>query len=165
MHWLSLCAPCAPAWCRWQDLRGGREGEANQAAGPHEGSRGQGQQPLLRNSLLHNRSLPPSPLRLVFFTWPAGVCVHVQVAEACDIIQDVHVETYGSLDKKEKLDFLLEQIRLTLAKKDFVRTIIISKKVRAGGGGSPTGREESRSAYRLVGRDLMRVDDSSGDGG
>lgn len=52
-----------------------------------------------------------------------------QVDEACDIIQDVHVETYGSLDKKEKADFLLEQIRLTLAKKDFVRTIIISKKV------------------------------------
>jgi 26S proteasome regulatory subunit N5 len=52
-----------------------------------------------------------------------------KVGEACDIIQDVHVETYGSLDKQEKLDFILEQIRLTLAKKDFVRTYIIAKKV------------------------------------
>jgi hypothetical protein len=59
-----------------------------------------------------------------------GSCCVPKVGEACDIIQDVHVETYGSLDKKEKADFLLEQIRLTLAKKDFVRTIIISKKVR-----------------------------------
>lgn len=52
-----------------------------------------------------------------------------KVAEACDIIQDVHVETYGSLDKQEKLEFILEQIRLTLAKKDFIRTYIIAKKV------------------------------------
>ena len=52
-----------------------------------------------------------------------------QTEEACDIIQDVHVETYGSLDKKEKVDFILEQIRLTLAKKDFIRCYIISKKV------------------------------------
>lgn len=52
-----------------------------------------------------------------------------KVGEACDIIQDVHVETYGSLDKQEKLDFILEQIRLTLAKKDFIRTFIIAKKV------------------------------------
>lgn len=41
----------------------------------------------------------------------------------------MHVETYGSLDKKEKVDFILEQIRLTLAKKDFIRCYIISKKV------------------------------------
>ena len=56
------------------------------------------------------------------------------VDEACDILQDVHVETYGSLDKKEKADFIMEQIRLTLAKKDFIRTLIISKKVGGGRG-------------------------------
>jgi 26S proteasome regulatory subunit N5 len=43
------------------------------------------------------------------------------------------VETYGSLGKEEKVDFILEQIRLTLAKKDFIRTFIIAKKVRPAG--------------------------------
>ena len=40
------------------------------------------------------------------------------------------METYGSLGKEEKVDFILEQIRLTMAKKDFIRTFIIARKVR-----------------------------------
>jgi len=39
------------------------------------------------------------------------------------------VETFGSMEKKEKVEFILEQMRLCLAKKDFVRTQIISKKI------------------------------------
>lgn len=48
---------------------------------------------------------------------------------ACDTIQDVHVETYGSLTKKEKAEFILEQIRLNLIRKDFIRTAIQSRKM------------------------------------
>ena len=48
---------------------------------------------------------------------------------ACDIIQDVHVETYGSLSKKEKAEYILEQMRLNLLKKDFIRTLIHSRKM------------------------------------
>ena len=33
------------------------------------------------------------------------------------------------MDKREKVEFILEQIRLGLAKKDFVRTQIISRKI------------------------------------
>eukprot|EP01031_Cornospumella_fuschlensis_P046865 gene46865-57382_t len=44
------------------------------------------------------------------------------IALACDTIQDVHVETYGSLSKNEKALFILEQIRLNLIRKDFIRT-------------------------------------------
>ncbi|CAM9406946.1 unnamed protein product [Discosporangium mesarthrocarpum] len=51
------------------------------------------------------------------------------VAGAADVLQEVHVETYGALDKKEKADFILEQIRLTLAKKDYVRALIQSRKI------------------------------------
>jgi 26S proteasome regulatory subunit N5 len=36
---------------------------------------------------------------------------------ASDIIQDVHVETYGSLSKHEKAEYILEQMRVTLVKK------------------------------------------------
>jgi 26S proteasome regulatory subunit N5 len=44
-------------------------------------------------------------------------------------LQDVHVETYGSLSKKEKVEFILEQMRLTLANKDYVRAAIVSSKI------------------------------------
>jgi 26S proteasome regulatory subunit N5 len=48
---------------------------------------------------------------------------------ACDTIQDVHVETYGSLSKKEKAVYILEQIRLNLLKRDYIRTAIHSRKM------------------------------------
>ncbi|GMI16680.1 hypothetical protein TrLO_g10843 [Triparma laevis f. longispina] len=51
------------------------------------------------------------------------------IEKASAVLQEVHVETYGSLSKREKLEFILEQIRLTLAKKDWVRAYIVSQKV------------------------------------
>lgn len=51
------------------------------------------------------------------------------IALACDTIQDVHVETYGSLSKMEKAQYILEQIRLNLIRKDFIRTAIQSRKM------------------------------------
>lgn len=51
------------------------------------------------------------------------------VSEAATILQELQVETYGSMEKREKVEFILEQIRMCLAKKDFVRTQIISKKI------------------------------------
>ena len=41
----------------------------------------------------------------------------------------IQVETFGSMEKKEKVEFILEQMRLCLAKKDYIRTQIISKKI------------------------------------
>lgn len=51
------------------------------------------------------------------------------IVGAADILQEENVETYGSLNKREKTELLLEQIRLCMAKKDFIRAFIISKKV------------------------------------
>lgn len=39
------------------------------------------------------------------------------------------VETFGSMERKEKVEFILEQMRLCLAKKDYIRCQIISKKI------------------------------------
>jgi len=39
------------------------------------------------------------------------------------------VETYGSLSKKEKVEFILEQLRLTLGKQDYVRAAIVAGKI------------------------------------
>jgi len=51
------------------------------------------------------------------------------VSTAADVLQEVHVETYGSMSKREKVEFILEQMRLTLAKKDYVRSAIVAGKV------------------------------------
>jgi 26S proteasome regulatory subunit N5 len=51
------------------------------------------------------------------------------IAEAADLLQDVQVETIGSMEAPEKIDFILEQMRLVLDKKDYVRAMIISKKI------------------------------------
>ncbi|MEQ2199547.1 hypothetical protein XENOCAPTIV_002326, partial [Xenoophorus captivus] len=51
------------------------------------------------------------------------------VKEAAAILQELQVETYGSMEKKEKVEFILEQMRLCIAVKDYIRTQIISKKI------------------------------------
>lgn len=51
------------------------------------------------------------------------------ITGACGMIQDVHVETYGSISKLEKAEYIIEQIRLNLLKKDYIRTLIQSRKM------------------------------------
>jgi len=49
--------------------------------------------------------------------------------ESAEILQEVAVETIGSMEMKEKAEFLLEQLRLCLSRHDYVRTELIAKKV------------------------------------
>eukprot|EP01035_Chromulina_nebulosa_P019332 gene19332-25196_t len=49
--------------------------------------------------------------------------------KACEYIQDVHVETYGSLSKLEKAEYILDQIRLNLLNKDYIRALLQSRKM------------------------------------
>lgn len=51
------------------------------------------------------------------------------ITEAAEILQELQVETFGTMDRKEKTEFILEQMRLCLAKKDYIRVQIISKKI------------------------------------
>jgi len=51
------------------------------------------------------------------------------VAEAAKIMQELQVETYGSMERQEKVELILEQMRLCLAFKDYIRAAIISKKI------------------------------------
>jgi 26S proteasome regulatory subunit N5 len=51
------------------------------------------------------------------------------ILEAAKILQEVQVETYGSMDRREKLEFILYQMKIMLKKEDFVRLFIISKKI------------------------------------
>merc|ERR1712095_181221 len=52
-----------------------------------------------------------------------------QVEEASKIMQELQVETYGSMERKEKVELILEQMRLCLASKDYIRSQIMSKKI------------------------------------
>jgi 26S proteasome regulatory subunit N5 len=56
-----------------------------------------------------------------------------QLDEATETIQEVQIETYGSMEKTEKLEYILYQLKLVLKRKDFVRTMIILKKISKKG--------------------------------
>ena len=48
--------------------------------------------------------------------------------EDASTLQELQVETSGSMDKEEEVEFILEKMRLCLAIKDYIHTQIISKK-------------------------------------
>ncbi|XP_029822541.1 26S proteasome non-ATPase regulatory subunit 12 [Ixodes scapularis] len=72
------------------------------------------------------------------------------VAEAATIMQELQVETFGSMDKREKVELILEQMRLCLAKKDYVRTQIISKKIAPKFFDDPEQQDLKLRYYRLM---------------
>ncbi|CAD6207675.1 unnamed protein product [Miscanthus lutarioriparius] len=52
-----------------------------------------------------------------------------QIDEAADLMQEVAVETFGSMAKTEKIAFILDQVRLCLDRQDYVRAQILSRKI------------------------------------
>jgi 26S proteasome regulatory subunit N5 len=51
------------------------------------------------------------------------------LAGAAETIQEVAIETVGSMEKRAKIEYILEQLRLVLLHGDYVRAGILSKKV------------------------------------
>mmetsp|Transcript_30687 Transcript_30687/g.80329 ORF Transcript_30687/g.80329 Transcript_30687/m.80329 type:complete len:457 (-) Transcript_30687:1498-2868(-) len=51
------------------------------------------------------------------------------IAGAAEILHELQVETFGTMQRKEKVEFILEQMRLGLANNDIIRTGILSKKI------------------------------------
>lgn len=51
------------------------------------------------------------------------------ILAAAKIMENVQVETYGSMDKFEKLEFILYQMKLNILLEDMTKLIIVSKKV------------------------------------
>nr|BAM18087.1 proteasome regulatory subunits rpn5 [Papilio xuthus] len=80
------------------------------------------------------------------------------VAEAAKIIQELQVETYGSMDKREKVELILEQMRLCLAIKDYIRTQIISKKINTKFFEEDDTQELKEKFYRI----MIAVDQQNG---
>ncbi|GAB6033295.1 proteasome regulatory particle subunit [Chamberlinius hualienensis] len=70
--------------------------------------------------------------------------------DAALILQELQVETFGSMEKKEKVQLILEQMRLCLARKDFIRTQIISKKINTKFFDDEGTEELKLKYYRLM---------------
>lgn len=66
------------------------------------------------------------------------------VSEAAEIMMEVAVETFGAMARTEKIYFIIEQIRLLLENKDYVRAQIYCKKINPR---SFSGELASRGGY------------------
>lgn len=64
----------------------------------------------------------------------------------------MHVETYGSLSKRDKVEFIIEQIRLTLQKRDYVRAAVVASKIN-----KKQLQEENMEQYKVKYYDLMTL--------
>lgn len=52
-----------------------------------------------------------------------------RIKEAAELMQELQVETFGSMEKRERIDFILEQFRLLLAVKEYSQAQIVSRKI------------------------------------
>ncbi|CAM6090625.1 unnamed protein product [Calypogeia fissa] len=66
------------------------------------------------------------------------------VAEAAELMQEVPVETFGAMSKTEKIAFILEQVRLCLDRKDYVRAQILSRKISTRAFVVETGKDKKK---------------------
>lgn len=66
------------------------------------------------------------------------------IAEAADLMQEVAVETFGAMAKTEKIAFILEQVRLCLDRKDYMRAQILSRKINPKGFDADTSKEKKK---------------------
>ncbi|OMH86181.1 26S proteasome non-ATPase regulatory subunit 12 [Zancudomyces culisetae] len=74
-----------------------------------------------------------------------------KVGEACDIMLEDQIETFGSLNKREKTEFILEQLRLCMAKGDYERAVIVSRKINVSYFKTPnTGDLKLRYYYLMI---------------
>eukprot|EP00286_Rhodomonas_abbreviata_P021292 CAMPEP_0181311530 /NCGR_PEP_ID=MMETSP1101-20121128/13188_1 /TAXON_ID=46948 /ORGANISM="Rhodomonas abbreviata, Strain Caron Lab Isolate" /LENGTH=473 /DNA_ID=CAMNT_0023418271 /DNA_START=9 /DNA_END=1430 /DNA_ORIENTATION=+ len=81
------------------------------------------------------------------------------ITEAAELMQEVQVETYGSMEKEEKVDYILEQIRLCLDKGDVIRGTIVSKKITAKTFKDDQLQELKIRYYKLLVRIFNQKDD------
>jgi 26S proteasome regulatory subunit N5 len=52
-----------------------------------------------------------------------------EVEKAAKLLQEVQVETCGAMERREKAEYILDQMRIVLLRKDFVRAQIVSRKI------------------------------------
>eukprot|EP00007_Cunea_sp_BSH-02190019_P000251 CAMPEP_0174229104 /NCGR_PEP_ID=MMETSP0417-20130205/161_1 /TAXON_ID=242541 /ORGANISM="Mayorella sp, Strain BSH-02190019" /LENGTH=477 /DNA_ID=CAMNT_0015306615 /DNA_START=70 /DNA_END=1503 /DNA_ORIENTATION=+ len=73
-----------------------------------------------------------------------------KVAAAAELLQEVQVETYGSMEKREKTEFILEQMRLTLDSQEYIRVKLLSSKIHQKILDSPAFQDCKVRFYELM---------------
>ena len=53
-----------------------------------------------------------------------------EITEAAKLIQDVQIEAFGSLENDYKVDYILFQMQVLMEKGDYIRTLIVSNKIK-----------------------------------
>ncbi|KAK4705132.1 26S proteasome regulatory subunit N5, partial [Phenoliferia sp. Uapishka_3] len=53
------------------------------------------------------------------------------ITAASDLLQELQVETFGSMDRREKVDFILEQMRLLKVQADWDKLAIVAKRINS----------------------------------
>lgn len=51
------------------------------------------------------------------------------VNSASELMQELQVETFGSMERREKVDFILEQMRLLKEQEDYEKMAIVAKRI------------------------------------
>ncbi|OQR69386.1 26S proteasome non-ATPase regulatory subunit 12-like [Tropilaelaps mercedesae] len=69
---------------------------------------------------------------------------------AATLMQELQVETFGSMERREKVELILEQMRLCLAREDYVRTMIIAKKISIKFFKDPEQQDLKLKYYKLM---------------
>jgi 26S proteasome regulatory subunit N5 len=70
--------------------------------------------------------------------------------KACKLLQDIQIETIGTMEAPEKIEFILEIIRLCLDTQDDVRAQIVSKKITKRSLDDIKHQELKINFYRLM---------------
>eukprot|EP00735_Rhodelphis_limneticus_P007225 TRINITY_DN19732_c0_g1::TRINITY_DN19732_c0_g1_i1::g.3270::m.3270 TRINITY_DN19732_c0_g1::TRINITY_DN19732_c0_g1_i1::g.3270 ORF type:complete len:462 (-),score=123.44,sp/Q2KJ25/PSD12_BOVIN/50.57/3e-155,PCI/PF01399.22/8.2e-18,ERp29/PF07749.7/0.24,ERp29/PF07749.7/5.7e+02,ATG16/PF08614.6/2.1e+02,ATG16/PF08614.6/4.3e+02,ATG16/PF08614.6/2.6 TRINITY_DN19732_c0_g1_i1:534-1919(-) len=69
--------------------------------------------------------------------------------DASKILQEAQVETFGAMERKEKIEFILDQIRLCLACEDYIRAPILCNKISTTALNQADFQELKLRFYRL----------------
>lgn len=80
---------------------------------------------------------------------------HIREAEgaagiANDLMQELQIETFGSMERREKMDFILEQMRLLRIQKDWEKMAIVSKKINSKWLAEPENEDLKLRFYALM---------------
>lgn len=73
-----------------------------------------------------------------------------KIEEAADILCELQVETYGSMEMSEKIEFILEQMELSILKGDYSQATVLSRKIL-----KKTFKNEKYEALKLRYYDLL----------
>jgi 26S proteasome regulatory subunit N5 len=69
---------------------------------------------------------------------------------AAEVMQEIAVETLGGMERREKLEIILEQMRLSLAVSDYHRCVVISRKVSTKVLSLPDLEDQKLRFHRLM---------------